>query len=150
MAVKIGGTVRVSFPAVKTKAALREKLGKKIVPLTKNPKLRNAIAKEYAEVITPYVPMSNKKVEHHLNQYAIADGRVIWHRLSDKSKNSGEKRKEMAGILFHNVFHKKWVKRYKEHKPRDRWTEAINLKTNWNKFIIQSKRVLLAFMKGEL
>ena len=39
MAVKIGGTVRVSFPAVKTKAALREKLGKKIVPLTKNPKL---------------------------------------------------------------------------------------------------------------
>ena len=71
MAVKIGGTVRVSFPAVKTKAALREKLGKKIVPLTKNPTLRNAIAKEYAEVITPYVPMSNKKVEHHLNQYAI-------------------------------------------------------------------------------
>lgn len=64
---------------------IKEALGKRAVSITQMPELRQEIGEAFIDVVTPFVPMSNKPTRGQLRASARAtdDGRVYWTAIGD-------------------------------------------------------------------
>lgn len=78
--------VDANLDAKTVNAIIKEALGKRAASITQMPELRKKIGEAYIEVVTPFVPMSNKKgTAGQLRESARAtdDGRVYWTAIGN-------------------------------------------------------------------
>lgn len=152
--------VRVSIHAVQLKKDVEEIIHKKVPPLTKNPQLRNALAREYGEAVTPFVPRSNEP-GHHLQTFSVSDGRVMWTRPAreDDAKHGITKGEEIAKLLYTDGpiaskgNHARWHSRpaggneYGPHKPSNEWDKHVVPGTpEWSAFIEKAAPIVLDYI----
>lgn len=137
--------VRVSFNAVALKKAVSEAIEKKVVPLTKDIGLRNALATQYGITVTPFVPYDSREkdpnnFERHLNEFYVADGRIEYHRFTDDG--------DIAGVLYEGPIRGQWRSRYPSHQPVNEWCTMVQPGTPyWQEFVDRATPIIKEWMK---
>ena len=143
--------VRKSFNAVALRKAVNEHLDPKISSLRNDPGLANLIAKEWAVAVTRFVPRSQLS-GHHLQDYTVSDGRVIWRRPARKTDlNAGiSAGEEIAHLLYQGPIKGVFRVRadggtsYGPHEPQPHWDACVTPGTvDWDKFVIRITPAIL-------
>ena len=140
--------IRVSISVNQLKKDIKEYVGQKVPPLTKNPELRLQFARAYGDIVTDYVPRSNED-GHHMQDYTLErDGRISWTRPARQGDSElgivpGQ---EIANLLYHGPLKsdQSWHTRYPGHTPRSEWDEAVRPGTqDWNEYIYIASEIFL-------
>lgn len=140
--------VRVSISANQLKKDIKEYIGQKVPPLTKNPELRLQFAKAYGDEVTDFVPRSDNS-GHHMQDYILErDGRISWSRPArqDDKKLGIVQGQEIANLLYHGPLRpdQRWRTRYPQHSPRNEWDEAVRPGTpTWDKYVEVASEIFL-------
>jgi hypothetical protein len=141
--------IRVSISANQLKKEIKEYVGQKVPPLTKNPELRLQFARAYGDIVTDYVPRSNED-GHHMQDYTLErDGRISWSRPArqDDKKLGIVQGQEIADLLYYDGPLRpwqSWQSRYNNHTPRNEWDKAVRPGTpDWNEYIYVASEIFL-------
>lgn len=130
--------VRKSFNANAVKDGINAALGTKLKSIRTDTELNNELARAWAELVTPYVPRSKINDGHHLQDYYISDGRVIWRRPArSKSEALGlQKGQDLAYLLYMSPITGQYRSRYPGHQPIPYWDEMVRPgMPDWETFI---------------
>jgi hypothetical protein len=148
--------VRKSFNAVALRKAVNEHLDPKIRSLRNDKTLANEIADEWATAVTRFVPRSRLS-GHHLQDYKVSDGRVIWTRPARQNDTSSgiEEGDEIAYLLYEGPIRGRFRARrnggtpYGPHKPQPHWDACVTPgTTDWEKFVVRITPTIRDWVKN--
>ena len=151
--------IRKSFNANTLKKEINKSLGTKITALKKDPVLADRIAREWAEAVNRFVPRSQIKNPslHHLQDYSISDGRVVWSRRArrDDPTTGIERGEELAHLLYEGPIRGQFRSRiagdteYGTHEPQPHWDQCVQPGTeDWDEFVLRVTPVIMRYMKN--
>ena len=142
--------IRKTFSANALKQAVNESLNPKVRALKKDKQLANTLAKLWAERVTRFVPRSNIKTGHHLQDFTVSDGRVVWRRPARKDDASlgiheGE---ELAYLLYEGPITGQFHSRYSGHEPQSHWDQLVTPGTkDWDDFVTAATPIIKDWMR---
>lgn len=133
-------------------AIIKEALGKRAVSITQMPDVRQRVGEAYLEVVTPFVPESNKKGTHgqlRRSGRATDDGRVYWTAVGDGVSydyNYASHAYDEYGIRWPGGEYKKPT----TEGTVPRWTEKVQPGTaEWDVFISKVATVVREAFRNE-
>ena len=151
--------VRKTFNAKALKSEVNQYLDPKIRSLKNNKDLTNYIAREWGTAVTRFVPRSQVISGHHMQQFTVSDGRVIWRRPARKDDvDAGiSKGEELAHLLYEGPIHGVFRVRaeggtmYGGHRPQAHWDECVTPGTSdWKKFVVRITPIITDLVKRGL
>jgi len=137
--------VRVSISANEMKAEVEKAINQKVPAVLKNPDLRNDLVTAYATTVTKYVPRSDRDVSHHLNEWYISDGRVMWSRYNSKGE-------EIAESIYNGSRAKVWniSPTVENHSPQAYWDNAVRPgQPDWPVYIEKATKIIKEYLDGD-